>query len=38
VVKRTEKMVQASTGGAFVFEMEQWSVAVLKTVNGTIKG
>jgi len=38
VVRRTEKMVQASVEGQFVFELGQWSVAVLKTVNGTVKG
>ena len=38
VVRRTEKIVQASVEGQFVFELGQWSVAVLKTVNGTVEG
>jgi len=37
VVKRTAGMVSAGTGGAFEFELAEWSVAVLRTVNVTAR-
>jgi len=38
VVKRTAGMISAGAGGAFEFELAEWSVAVLRTVNVTVKG
>jgi len=38
LVKRAVGMVSAGAGGAFEFELAEWSVAVLRTVNVTVKG
>jgi alpha-N-arabinofuranosidase len=37
VVKRAANVVYAAAGGAFEFTMEEWSVAVLRTVNVAAK-
>lgn len=38
MVKRTAGMISAGAGGAFEFELAEWSVAVLRTVNVTARG